>query len=91
MNMKQEFANYLIGHGYKLTTPSGTFSTVYDYVKRVDKVCEWEGCSWETLAENIVVTVPKYDVGGEKADLGNISRRSVINALKRFKEFVQSR
>ena len=91
MNMKQEFANYLIGQGYKLTTPGGSFSTVYDYIKRVDKVCEWEGCSWETLADNIVVTVPKYDVGGINADLGNISHRSVINALKRFKEFVQNR
>jgi hypothetical protein len=89
--MRQEFANYLIGRGYKLTTPSGSFSTVYDYIKRIDKVCDWEGCDWKTLAENIVVIVPKYDVGGVKADYGDISHRAVINALKRFKEFVQSR
>ena len=86
--MKTEFANYLIRKGYKLTTPSGAFSTVYDYVKRVDKVCEWENCSWETLAQNISKIVFMYDIGGSKEDLGNTSHRSVINALKQFKNFL---
>lgn len=87
--MREEFESYLIRRGYKLTTPSGTPSTVYSYIKQIDKVCDWEGCSWEKLAANITVIVPKYDVGGEKEELGCTSHNSVINALKRFKEFVQ--
>lgn len=88
--MRKEFADYLIRQGYKLTTPSGNFSTVYSYIKSIDDVCDWEGISWEVLADNIVVIVPQYDIGGSKEDLGNKSHRTVINALKRFKEFVRN-
>lgn len=87
--MKNQFEKYLINQGYSLTTPSGNPSTVYDYQKRIDKVCEWENCSWETLALNISVIVVLYDVGGAKEELGNKSHRAVINALKQFKNFVQ--
>lgn len=89
--MVKEFATYLVGRGYKLTTPSGAFSTVYSYIKAIDDVCGWEGLNWETLAERIVEIAPRYNVGGPKEDLGNKSHRTVINALLRFKEFVQSR
>lgn len=87
--MKKQFQKYLIEQGYSLTTPRGNPSTVYDYQKRIDKVCEWEQCSWEILADNITQIVVLYDVGGPKADLGNLSHRAVINALKQFKKFVQ--
>jgi len=87
--MKNQFEKYLINQGYSLTTPSGKPSTVYDYQKRIDKVCEWENCSWETLALNISRIVVLYDVGGAKEELGNKSHRAVINALKQFKNFVQ--
>lgn len=87
--MKKGFQNYLIEQGYSLTTPSGNPSTVYDYQKRIDKVCEWEGCTWEILATNISKIVAEYDVGGSKETEGNKSHRAVINALKRFEIFVQ--
>lgn len=87
--MRKEYHDYLIAQGYKLKTPSGNPSTVYDYQKRIDKVCEWEKCSWETLAKNIDKIVVIYDIGGDKENFGNSSHRSVINALKQFKKFVQ--
>ena len=88
--MKKSFEKYLIDQGYSLRTPSGNPSTVYDYQKRIDKVCEWEGYpNWETLAVNISRIVAMYDVGGVKVDLGNTSHRAVINALKQFKMFLQ--
>ena len=87
--MRKEYHDYLIAQGYKLTTPSGNPSTVYDYQKRIDKVCEWEKCSWETLAKNIDNIVVIYDIGGDKENFGNLSHRAVINALKQFKKFVQ--
>ena len=86
--MRKEFENYLILQGYSLTTPSGNPSTVYDYLKRIDKVCIWENCTWEMLAMNISQIVRMYDVGGLKENWGNLSHRAVINALKRFRDFL---
>ena len=87
--MKKQFENFLIDQGYKTETPSGNPSTVYDYIKRVEKVCEWENFTWLQLAENIDKIVRLYDVGGAKESCGNLSHRAVINALKRFREFVR--
>ena len=87
---KQQFEKYLISKGYKTTTPSGHPSTVYDYIKRIDKVCEWESCSWEQLIINISTIVKDYDIGGSKEELGNKSHNSVINALKRLHEYANN-
>lgn len=87
--MKKRFEKYLIEQGYSLKTPSGNPSTIYDYQKRIDKVCEWEKCDWATLSQNITTVVTMYDIGGKKEDLGNLSHRAVINALKQFKKFVE--
>ena len=51
--MEEEFKKYLIENGYKEWTPSGNPSTVYDYTKRIDKICEWESISWEQLANDV--------------------------------------
>ena len=49
--MKEKFMDYLTKQGYSLTTPASNPSTVYDYAKRVDKVCEWENTTWTGLVE----------------------------------------
>lgn len=87
--MKDKFEEYLIKQGYSITTPSGNPSTVYDYLKRIDKVCEWENTTWAGLVENIGVILNQYDVGGSKEDLGRTSHSAVINALRRFSDFLQ--
>lgn len=87
--MKQQFKDYLIKQGYSVTTPTGNPSTVYDYAKRIDKVCEWENLTWSGLAQNINAIVAQYDMGGTKEDLGLKSKSAVINALKRFSEFLK--
>lgn len=86
--MKQQFQDYLIKKGYSVITPAGNPSTVYDYVKRIDKVCEWENMTWSELGQNIDVIVTQYDRGGRKEELGRTSNNAVINALKRFSEFL---
>jgi hypothetical protein len=86
--MKEQFTEYLRSKGYSEQTPSGHPSTVYDYPKRIDNVCKWESVSWRELGENIEGIILKYDVGGEKEHYGNRSNRAVINALKRFSEFL---
>ncbi len=86
--MRKAFEYFLESRGYSKFTASGAPSTVYDYIKRIDKVCYFECCTWEELSENIDAVICDYDIGGEKEHIGNISHRAVINALKRFREFV---
>ena len=86
--MKKQFEVFLINNGYKQITPNGNPSTVYDYIKRIDKICEWENITWAQLADNIHMILPQYDIGGRKQDLGKKSHHAIINALRRFSEFV---
>jgi hypothetical protein len=89
--MREDFERFLIVNGYKTQTPSGNPSTVYDYIKRIDKVCEWENLTWNSLSNQIAAIVRTYDAGGAKEDLGKTSHNAVINALKRFAEYVHAR
>lgn len=84
------FESYLIMEGYKIETDSGNPSTVYSYINAVESVLEEEGFSWDALKNHISATVSKYDVGGAKELFGAKSNKTVINALKRFEEFVNT-
>ena len=64
--MKEQFKAYLTKQGYSITTPAGNPSTVYDYVKRVNKACEWENTTWTGLASNVNNIAAMYDIGGAK-------------------------
>ena len=86
--MKDKFKQWLANKGYSLETPSGKPSTVYDYAKRIDKVCQWESMVGSELAANIERIINEYNTGGVKSERGDMSRRAVINALLRFKEFL---
>ncbi len=85
--MLENFKKYLIQKGYSEYTPSGNPSTAYDYVKRINKICERERISINQLADNIHNYVKKYDTGGSEEDFGKKSHSAFINALKRFEEF----
>ena len=87
--MRYKFEQYLIKQGYSVYTPSGNPSTVYDYIKRIDKIIEWENLySWEDLAKNISKYVSQYNIGGIKEDMGQKSHAAVINALLAFQRFL---
>ena len=87
--MKEQFRQFLVNKGYKVVTPSGNPSTVYDYLKRIDKVCEWELIdNWTNLAKNITEIRLQYESSGEKSELGARSHNAVICALRQFEEFV---
>lgn len=87
--MLENFKRYLIQQGYSEFTPSGNPSTVYDYGKRINKICERERISIEQLANNINVYVEKYGSLGSDAEFGKRSHSAFINALKRFEEFMK--
>lgn len=82
------FEKYLEQKGYSVVTPSGLKSTCHDYSQvRIPAVCNRERISIPQLIDNIDRIVSKYDQFGSEAEFGNKSHRSVINALKRFREF----
>lgn len=89
MDLRKSFEEFLIRNGYKQYTPSGLPSTVYEYINGVDFVRE-EECllSWSQLASNIGKFVCMYDVGGRKEALGEKGHKTIINSLKRFREFL---
>ncbi len=82
------FEEYLVNAGYCEYTASGNPSTVFSYTHAIKKVLEEEGLSWSSLQNDIENIVPIYDVGGNKHHIGAKSNCTVINALKRFNEFV---
>lgn len=86
--MEEKFKIFLIAKGYKEYTPTGNPSTVYDYIKRIKKVCEWENMNWKLLAANIIKIRLQYDIGGIKEKQGKKSHNAVICALRQFEEFV---
>ena len=82
------FEEYLVNAGYCEYTASGNPSTVFSYIHAIKKVLEEEGLSWYALQNDIKNIVPIYDIGGVKQHIGAHSNYTVINALKRFAEFV---
>ncbi len=88
--MLESFKSYLIDQGYSEFTPSGNPSTVYDYVKRVDKIRARENITIKDLSENISFYVDKYGPIGNEADFGKRSHNAFISALKRFESFVKT-
>ena len=82
------FEEYLVNAGYCEYTATGNHSTVLSYIHAIKKVLEEEGLSWYSLQNDIENIVPIYDIGGAKQHVGAKSNCTVINALKRFQEFV---
>ena len=81
---------YLESAGYPVIGRSGNYSTVPAYSNAVAQVLKNENITWAELEQNIDNIVARYDIGGPCEDFGNKSNKTVINALKRFKEFVES-
>lgn len=86
---KREFELWLIEKGYKEYTDDGKPSTVYFYSKSINLVIDKENLtSWKDLEHNIDLYIMQYDTGGIKEKIGNLSHRTVINALKLYKDFL---
>ena len=88
-SLETAFEEYLIAAGYETETPSGHPSTVYAYSGAIERhVLENKHTTWAVLRSDIDNIVKKYDVGGKFEHIGALSNNTVINALKRFREFV---
>ena len=85
------FEKYLEKKGYSKLTLSGKPSTTHDYSqRRIPAIISREGISINRLIKDIYLIISKYDSCGSESDYGNKSNRAYINALKRFKEYIQS-
>ena len=87
--MLENFKDFLIEQGYSEFTPSGKPSTVYDYVKRVEKICDRENITVIGMAENIAFYVERYGATGNEAEFGMKSHNAFICALRKFEEFMK--
>lgn len=83
------FMDYLAGEGYSVTTPSGNPSTVYDYAKRIGKICKREGINLYELANRINYYCDRYDVCGPEEAYGSRSSNAPRSALNCFKNYVK--
>ena len=88
--MLEKFKKYLIEKEYREFTPSGKPSTVYDYIKRVEKIRSRENLTLSELAKNISYYVDKYGPTGNESEFGKRSHNAFINALRRFGEFLEN-
>lgn len=82
------FRKYLIDKGYKEYTASGLDSTVGQYITAVEIVFLEERLSVEEFNRRINEICCLYDIGGAKESIGERGHRTVINALKRYREFI---
>lgn len=82
------FRKYLVEKGYKEFTASGLDSTVGQYITAVGMVFEEEKMSIEEFNRRINEICCLYDIGGAKESIGERGHRTVINALKRYREFI---
>lgn len=79
--MQKQFEQYLQSKNYSATT-------AIDYPARLERLCRKEKLSYEHLAQNLNEIMPQYEKTGKKSSYGKRSHSSVINALRRFAEFL---
>ena len=79
--MQKQFEQYLQAKNYRPTTS-------IDYPARLERLCRKEKFSYEHLAQHLAEIMPQYEKTGKKSSYGKRSHSSVINALRRFAEFL---
>lgn len=79
--MLNNFKTYLLNQNYKLLTAE-------DYKGRIERLLLKEKMNLDTLVKNITSILPEYEKTGKKHAYGKRSHSSVLNALRRFSEFL---
>ena len=79
--MLNNFKTYLLNQNYKPLTAE-------DYKGRIERLLAKENFTLEHLVKNITSILPEYEKTGKKHAYGKRSHSSVLNALRRFSEFL---
>lgn len=87
---EKDFESFMLKNGYSAKTENDTKSTVYAYANSVKSVMSDEGIDWTSLVKQISSIASVYDIGGAKEEIGDRGNRTVINALRRFEDFVNN-
>lgn len=88
MDLEKGFRDYLEAQGYSVKTPKGNPSTVYDYAKRISRICQREGITWSELAARADYYCLRYEAGGSEEDYGSKSHNAPRAALRCYMSFV---
>ena len=86
--MLNDFKLFLLNQGYRGFTKKGNPSTVFDYIKRIEKICLREDITVNVLSKEIDFYVDLYGPKGAESEFGKKSHGAFIAALKKFKEFL---
>lgn len=84
------FKQYLLSTASPSTGRKYTSNTVNGYMWGIRTVCDEERCGWKELTPQIDSLVFRYECGGDKSEVGEKGKRTVINALKAFRRFTST-
>ena len=86
---EQKFMDWLKQEDYKDWTGTGYPSTIYQYVGAIKRVMAKENIeSLSDLTQHIQLLIRKYGPYGPMKEYGSSGHNTVINALKRFMDFI---
>ena len=86
---EQKFMDWLKQEDYKDWTGSGYPSTIYQYVGAIKRVMAKENIeSLSDLTQHIQSLIRKYGPYGPMKEYGSTGHNTVINALKRYMDFL---
>ena len=86
---EQKFMDWLKQEDYKDWTGTGYPSTIYQYVGAIKRVMAKENIeSLSDLTQHIQLLIRKYGPYGPMKEYGSSGHNTVINALKRFMDFL---
>lgn len=82
IDLIEKYKSWLYQKGYK----SSTINQYYWGINQI--VNEEQYFSWQEVVNNINKLMVDYNTFGAKGNIGEMGHKSVINALRRFKEFL---
>lgn len=86
---KDDFIEYLRKEQYKEYSETGNYSTIPHYVYWIERVMKNENMdTWSELTDHIQRLIKEYGEFGKKKNFGEQGHATVINALKRFSDYL---
>lgn len=82
--VKKDYKTFLIKSGY-------TQNVANSYASGITTVLKWEHLTWEELLQKITDIRQQYEPGNVKEDFGKHNHSTVLNALRRFDEFTNTK
>ena len=83
------FEFYLLKNEYSEVSDKGNDSTVFDYSKRVMRICKQEGySSLDDFLPNLIELITEIDNGSDRTKSGIVLDKNDKSALRKFRDFI---